>query len=78
LVFGKVGGINLVIDVRIGLIHKGDVFFHAACQDEAFVPRSHTAESGSLAPVEAPDVEVVTQAHDPDNHLPAQRVVAAA
>ena len=71
-VFSEVGFAYLGVNVRIWLLHKSDIFLHAASPDAAFVPRQHAAEPGSLAPVDTPNIKVITDADNPDDHRVSQ------
>lgn len=64
-VLTEVRGVDLVVDARIGLSHEGDVFFHAAGLDAAFMPRLYATKPGAGAPVHAPDIKVVAQQYFP-------------
>lgn len=62
-----VGGIDLVIDIRVGL-HESDIFVDAAGLDATFMPRLSAAEPGSGAPIHGADVKVVTMTDDLYRH----------
>lgn len=76
-VLSAVHGVDLVVDVGVGLLHKGDVFLDAAGPDPAFMAHLSAPEPGGGAPVNGADVEVVAEADDPDRHPLAQRAVVS-
>ena len=76
-VLGKVRGIDLVIDLGVGLLHKGDILFHAACSDVPFVAYLHATEPGGGASVSSSDVEIVTVTDNPYRHRVSQRAIAS-
>jgi hypothetical protein len=75
-VFCAIGSVNLIVNVGSGFFYEGDVFVHAASLDVAFMPRLNTAKPGGCAPVHGPNVQVVTEANNPDDHQLSQRAVA--
>jgi hypothetical protein len=72
----SVGGVDLVIDIGVGL-HESDILVDAASLDVAFVARLRATEPGAGAPVNASDIEVVTVTDNPYRHRVSQRAVAS-
>lgn len=76
-VLSAVHGVDLVVDVGVGLLHKGDVFLDAAGPDPPFVAHLSATEPGAGAPVNGSHVEVVAVADDPNRHRLSQHAVAS-
>ncbi len=59
-VFGKVCRVYLVIGARITFLGKCNLFLYTAGANVSLVTRLDAAEPGSLAPVDTPNVEIIT------------------
>ena len=51
------------------------VSVHATSADMTLMSRLRTAKPGTAAPVRGTDIEIVIDAHNPDNHFPVQRTI---
>ncbi len=76
-VLGPVLFIDLVIEVRVDLLHEGDVFLDATRADVPLVTRLGAPEPGAGASVHASHIQVVADADAPDDHRVAQGAVTA-
>src|SRR6185436_15048585 len=72
-----IGSVNLIVDIRIGYFHKGDIFYNTASSDLTLIARLHTTEPCGCASIHRADIKFITDAHDPDNDRLSQCAIAS-
>ena len=77
MVLCLVRGIDLVIQSRGGLFHKGDILLDATRLDMAFMALQNATKPGAIVPFDRADIQIVAEANDPYDHQASQRAVEA-
>ena len=76
-IFCCVSGINLFIDVSVGLFHKGNIFVHATSANVSFMASLNATEPGGIASIHRSEIEIVSEADDPNRHQVSQCTISS-
>src|SRR5262249_16941169 len=77
-IFGAVHGVDLLVDVVTRDLNEVDIFFDTTELNMPFMPYLYPTKPRSSAPVNRPDVEIVTEVDNPDGSRHSQAAITPA